>query len=92
MLSESHLIYKLGGQVIFAQPVDGLFFGTTVQSDHDLGAYQPLRSLTVGAMPLIFPALHPHAATAGGPGRRSPRLKRACGVSAQRSGRAALLW
>lgn len=38
VLPESHLMSKLGGQVASAQLVDAPIFGTTVQSDPNLGA------------------------------------------------------
>jgi hypothetical protein len=37
VLPESHRVIKLGGQVSFAQHLKVPFFGTTVQSDHELG-------------------------------------------------------
>jgi len=37
VLSESHRVFKLGGQVSFAQQLNDGIFGTTVQSDHEQG-------------------------------------------------------
>ena len=36
LLPKSHRLLKLGGQVSFAQQSDHSFFGTSVQSDHEL--------------------------------------------------------
>ncbi|SBS74708.1 hypothetical protein MHPYR_20173 [uncultured Mycobacterium sp.] len=41
MLPESHCLFKLGGQVSFAQQLDLRFFGTTVQTDHELAFSDP---------------------------------------------------
>lgn len=32
--------------MVSAQPVDGPFFGTTVQSDHDLGGFRVLQTVS----------------------------------------------
>ena len=47
VLPASHCVFKLGGQVAFAQQLRTHFFGTVVQSDHE-GRAKPTVPLTAG--------------------------------------------